>query len=64
MVFSLLLPVISDYIHIFIKMGKLIIGGVIMTYNDKEFQIQKNIKEIIAKTFVNIELKKDILRIN
>ena len=41
MVFSLLLPVISDYIHIFIKMGKLIIGGVIMTYNDKEFKFKK-----------------------
>ena len=39
MVFSLLLPVISDYIHIFIKMGKLIIGGVIMggiIYNKKK----------------------------
>lgn len=30
-------------------MGKLFIGGVVMTYNDKNFIFKDNIKEIIAK---------------
>lgn len=49
MVSLLLLTVIFDYIHILRKMEKLVIGGVNMTYNDKDFKFKKNIKEIIAK---------------
>ena len=49
---------ISDYIHILLKMGKLIIGGVNMTYNDKNFKFQKNIKEIIAKNIRKYRIEK------
>ena len=50
--------VITDYIHILRKMGKLIIGGVSMTYNDKDFKFKKNIKEIIAKNIRKYRIEK------
>jgi len=39
-------------------MGKLIIGGVIMTYNDKNFVFKDNIKEIIAKNVRKFRIEK------
>lgn len=51
--------VISDYILIFQKMGKLYKGGGLeMTYNDKEYVFNDNIKELIAKNVRKYRLKK------
>lgn len=50
--------VIADYILIFQKMGKLNVGGAIMTYNDKNFEFKDNIKEIIAKNIRKFRIEK------
>ena len=50
--------VIADYILIFQKMGKLNVGGAIMTYNDKNFKFKDNIKEIIAKNIRKFRIEK------
>lgn len=50
--------VISDYILIFKKMGKLYVGGARMTYNDKNFEFKTNIKEILAKNIRKYRIEK------